>query len=372
MRHRRWLPAVLVAALLLPARDADALWEFIRDLSGPGPWYGGDIRYSIALSTATRPLTRELNNENVDTLKRMGLKTAFMEGTVEEFVGNPEHRQLIEDEFGVSLPRPQECPLMTDAASKDPIRSAARLFLCATQIDSTQPKRLQKLPLPRLPVPKLPLSELPLPDLKARLDAQSPTAVNDVQLAEERRAELERVVLSNKTDELRNLIRHYDTGGLGGIGGMGLFGSFRPVPDLKQRGEDVRINNGWFFSPSVGVAFSLDNKIPYPEGITASKHVLWLSLYLPVEKRFKAFGSSESVNWFTQIGLAGHLFVGDRFKSFTKGSVRGRMGIQLGQGYVAFQLDYFVPGIRNEQFGGIPDPDAEHFAIGFVFGINVN
>ncbi len=348
MRQRNWIPAVLVVTLLLPARDAGAFWEYIRELSGPGGFVGLSLLLPFSLSHPPT-LTRTLNNENLENLRRLGVDAEFLTSTAEEYFANRGHQRLLEKEFGVYLPDRQHCP----EASEDARRLPACLFLKATQIDPTYPSRLVELLAP-FPAQEEKFKSTPSPDEWTKVAA-------------DRLEVLDGMLLEIQTRELRKRLRHYDAD----MGG--LFGGFRRIPAILDTNSEGRVTNrinNWFITPSLGAAYALHNNIPYADGLPGGD-VLWLSAYLALEKRFLALGDGKA-NLFFQVGPAVHYFTGLQFEDFWKGSVRGRLGVQFRMFYLGGQLDYFLTPIKNEQFGALPDPDPERWSGGFFVGISLN
>ncbi|MGH9335419.1 MAG: hypothetical protein ACRD21_16910, partial [Vicinamibacteria bacterium] len=104
MPRKMLLAICFLFALLTPSRDAHAFWRWIRELSGPGPWFGVDLIFPWSLSQPK--LTPEMVNRNRDLLDSLELRLPSIAVTLEELAENQEHIALLNDTFGLSLRKP--------------------------------------------------------------------------------------------------------------------------------------------------------------------------------------------------------------------------------------------------------------------------
>ncbi len=367
MRHRSWLLAVLVVALSTTARDAEALVDFLRKLSGPGPFLGLNLLFPHSLSSGK--VTRELNNENLATLTMLGVDTEHLSPDLEGFVTNCAHQRLLEREFGLSLSDGSLCSRTVAVASTTSeaaeklraaeLEAAVSRFLNATRIELTGGRcaGVQTAKLCAL-----------LPEAK-RADFESTPDGSEARLivARIRLRTLDELILDFKTLELRERIRHFD----GGTGGF--FGGFRPIPnldcpELPDNATCFNPINNWFFTLSLGASIALENDMGYPDGFSADKDVLWVSAFPAFEKR--AFQSKDGRrSLFFQAGPAVHYFAGAGFDDFWKASIRGRVGVRFDKFYVGVQAEYFLTAFDHDEFGG--NPEEVHANGGIVFGYNL-
>jgi hypothetical protein len=348
MHRKNFVLSCAIGLLFLPGRDADALWKYLGELSGPGPFYGIDFVFPWSLS---RPdVTISLNNANLLLLRDLGVHSVWLSSSFEPESGDPgfganrAHQLFVEREFGIILvPTAVAETARESRASPSRPRVSAEDFVSATAM-TEQGNELALL--------RSFLTE------RQRLEFTT-TRDNDVLTADARLEVLNELSERILTERLRDRLEHY------GAGTAGLFNSQLAIPKLANE-----INNV-FFSLSLGLAFAAENNIDHAGDFDGDKDVVWLSLYPALEWRFATFADGDG-SVFVNAGPAVNYFSGAQFDDFAAVSVRARLGVQIWRIYGGLELNTFVSALSNDRFGGLSDgTDLDRVATGGFLTIDL-
>ena len=315
--------------------------EIPRRAEWAGPFYGIDFVFPWSLS---RPnVTLPVNNANIETLRSLGVDTAWLssefEGDDGGFNTNGGHQRLLEREFGIELGS-------TRQNIEDP--AFLKAFLEATGLDP----RGKEQPLLR--------SFLNKDELKLFDNRDEGTERDRDQLlttAQDRLDVFNKYLEQVHTDRLRRILNNY------GLRSAGLFNSQLTIPRIGAECECKNEINNLFFTLSLGLAFATENNIPHAPDFAGDKDVIWLSMYQALEWRFLSFADGDGSAYFN-VGPAINYFVGAQFEDFSAVSFRSRIGVQFWRIHGGFEINVFANALRNDQFGGLHTTDLDRVTTG--------